>query len=157
MWNVLQLIFALFTFSITPCLFAWRVSEDCDPINLASMNGDDADWESLFFPMLFEYYYYQNIDYGQFQLSLLLFNLPKVLILFVRKIWIMVRIWFSCWSTHFLLCITPPTLILPLLPWQWSTIYHFKCDESDAVSKWWYGPFNLGLPIARYDLFIMDR
>ena len=32
MWNVLQLIFVLFTFSIAPNLFAWRESEDCDPI-----------------------------------------------------------------------------------------------------------------------------
>merc|ERR1712228_1038620 len=84
-WNMLQLISALFTLSIAPCLFAWKESEECDEIHTFKQRIKRCTTFSFlmapimpieiihFFPVLFEYYYYQNIDYKKFQLILLLF------------------------------------------------------------------------------------
>lgn len=89
-----------------------------------------------FFPLLFEYYYYENITYAQFVDILLLFNLPKLLIIFVvgtdgqflvsNILGGCIESGCMCWVIMWILV---PIIILPLLPWQLCIVSH---DEPQA-------------------------
>eukprot|EP01084_Bolivina_argentea_P250713 420205_1 len=173
MWNILQLISALFTLSMFPCLFAWKESAEHEQISTLTDRFKRCTKFSFlivpmmpieiihFFPLLFEYYYYKNIDYHQFFIILLFFNLPKLLILTVRNMDYGTHLIQLMTQSYYLLAI--PTLILPLLPWQWSIIYNFS-GRSDNVIKCWYGPFNLvtmilyfGIAYGGMTYFLWDK
>ena len=156
-WNILQLISSLFTLSMAPGLFAWTLSAPRheEELSIKERFQSCLSFSAYiiplvpieiihFFPLLFEYYYYKNLNYNEFVNILLLFNIPKVLILTVFNM---------DYGTHMLCLLVQscgllvvPTLTLPLLPWQWSILYNFegRRDKSNIFpERDWYAPWNL--------------